>query len=142
MMKQAIRAGLAVIMITGLAHGSAMMAQDAPINGVKILYGDKERCPTDASGNEIVVCQRRPAAEQFRIPKELRPKTIKPEYESWVERQESVLEVGDAGSLSCSTVGLGGSAGCAKQQFRTAKRENKVRKVDEQVYTDPVSAVD
>ncbi len=125
MVKQAIRAALAA---TLLGVGTPILAQDAPVGGVIILYGDKDRCPTDSDGNEIVVCQRRPAAEQFRIPKELRQGTIKPEYESWAVRQQSVQDVGQTGNGSCSNAGIGGASGCQTQLFQQSLRERKAKR--------------
>jgi len=100
---------------------------DAPVNGVLILYGN-QRCPTDAAGNEIVVCERRSANEQYRVPKELRPNTIKPQYQSWVVRQQSVSDIAASGIGSCSPDGLGGTTGCARQRFEAARRERAARK--------------
>ena len=53
------------------------VSRNAPVNGVLVLYGN-EQCPTDRDGNEIVVCTRRDAAEQYRVPKELRNFKITP----------------------------------------------------------------
>jgi hypothetical protein len=104
-------------------------APEAPVNGVTYLYSATQKCPTDTDGNEITVCVRKNPGEQFRIPSELRPDTLKPEYESWALRgSQNVAEIGRSGIGSCSTEGLGGGSGCASQQFEAARRENKARK--------------
>lgn len=105
------------------------VSHEAPINGVLTLYGD-QRCPTDRSGNEVVVCVRRGAAEQFRIPKQLRDFKVTPENESWAKKQTATLAVGGSGTGSCTTVGAGGGIGCFGQQTRIAKAETKEREKD------------
>jgi hypothetical protein len=101
-------------------------AQDAPQNGVLVIYGN-QKCPTDSNGNEIVVCRRRSAAEQFRIPKELREFQVSPENESWAAREKSVRDVGDTGIGSCSVVGAGGATGCFVRQSQADRKDNKDR---------------
>lgn len=101
--------------------------REAPVNGVLYIYGN-ERCPTDANGNEIVVCVRRSASERFRLPKDLRPDSIKPQYQSWADRQQGALAVGAAGNGSCSPTGVGGASGCASQAFAEAAAEKRARK--------------
>ncbi len=111
---------------------------DAPVNGVLYLYGS-ERCPTDKDGREIVVCERRSPAERYRMPKDLRPSTIKPQYQSWAQRQQGALTVGADSIGSCSSVGSGGATGCARQQFEAARAENKERKAEQRAEDDAVN---
>ena len=112
-----------------VATGPGEVSREAPVNGVLTIYGN-QRCPTDSSGNEVVVCVRRSAAEQFRIPKALREFKVTPQNESWAKNQAVTLAAGQAGIGSCSAVGAGGASGCQVQMNRVAKAENKERKKD------------
>ncbi|WP_174297585.1 hypothetical protein [Sphingomonas bacterium] len=105
------------------------VSHEASVNGVLTLYGD-QRCPTDRSGNEVVVCVRRSAAEQFRIPKQLREFKVTPQNESWARTQSVAMSAGAAGTGSCTTVGAGGGIGCFGQETRIAKAETKQREKD------------
>lgn len=107
------------------------VARGAPINGVLVLYGN-QRCPTDTAGNEVVVCQRRDAAEQFRVPKELRDFQVTPENQAWAAKAQGTLAAGDGVSTigSCSVVGPGGQSGCFNQSVRANRTENAQRKVE------------
>lgn len=104
------------------------ISKSAPVNGVVVLYGN-ERCPTDPSGNEVVVCVRRSAQEQFRVPKELREFQVTPQNESWAARAQGTLDTGVGVSSigSCSVVGQAGQTGCFAQRVRESKRENAAR---------------
>lgn len=108
------------------------VAKGAPVNGVLVLYGN-QRCPTDNAGNEVVVCERRSAAEQFRVPKELREFQITPENQAWAAKAQGTLAEGTgANSIgSCSVVGPGGQSGCFLQQARADRAANNERKVEE-----------
>ncbi len=108
------------------------VAKRAPVNGVLVLYGN-ERCPTNNDGDEIVICERRSAREQYRVPKELREFAVTPQNESWAARAQGTLDagVGANSTGSCSTVGAGGQTGCFLQNARAARKENKARKVEE-----------
>lgn len=112
------------------SSGPSTVSKNAPINGVLVLYGN-ERCPTDANGAEIVVCTRRDAAEQFRVPKELRDFKITPQNESWALRAQGTLNTGGTGIGSCSAVGPGGGIGCSRLQFKESKTVDKERDEDE-----------
>jgi len=108
------------------------VAKRAPVNGVLVLYGN-ERCPTNTDGQEIVICERRSAREQYRVPKELREFAVTPQNESWAARAQGTLDAGvGANSIgSCSTVGPGGQTGCFVQNARAARKENQARKTEE-----------
>ncbi len=110
--------------------GPGEVSHEAPVNGILTLYGN-QRCPTDSGGNEVVVCVRRSAAEQFRIPKGLREFKVTPQNESWAKNQAVTLAAGQGGIGSCTAVGPGGATGCQVQMNRTAKAENRERKKDE-----------
>ncbi|MEH3104861.1 MAG: hypothetical protein PGN12_13270 [Sphingomonas phyllosphaerae] len=100
------------------------VSRSAPVNGVIVLYGN-ERCPTDNAGNEVVVCTRRPAEEQFRIPKELRNFEVTPENENWAAREQANRDVGAVGVGSCSTVGAASATGCITQNATRWKKERR-----------------
>ena len=88
-----------------------------------IVYG-REACPR-GTGDEIVICGRRPESERYRIPEELREPSDNPENESWAVRARSLEYVGRTGTQSCSTVGPGGFTGCWEQMMRQAREERR-----------------
>lgn len=102
-------------------------APEAPVNGVVILYGN-QKCPTNADGEEVVVCARRSAAEQFRVPKELRAGTIKPEYESFANKGQAALDAAQTGMGTCEgggVVGPAGGSGCSVREMSRIKRSDQ-----------------
>ena len=92
-----------------------------------VVYG-RDPCPR-GSGDEIVVCARRPETERYRIPEAVREPSDNPENESWAARAETIEYVGRTGIQSCSTVGPGGVSGCWDQMVR-AWREDRRRGAD------------
>ncbi|WP_454279200.1 hypothetical protein [Sphingomonas sp. Marseille-Q8236] len=114
-------------------EGPGEVSRNAPVNGVLTLFGN-ERCPTDNNGNEIVVCVRRSAEEQFRVPKELRELQVTPENESWAARSTGTLNEGTGVNSigSCSAVGAGGATGCFVQRARENRAINAQRRRDEE----------
>ena len=105
-----------------------VQAQDqvqGPIDDVKInqliVYGD-EPCPA-STGDQINICARKPEADRFRIPEELRGGASDRASTSWAERARSLEYVGASGIGSCSAVGPGGSVGCLNQLLRQAREE-------------------
>ncbi|WP_298673011.1 hypothetical protein [uncultured Sphingomonas sp.] len=99
-----------------------------------------EKCPPSTS-NEVVVCNRLDPNEQYRVPKELRrPPEVPAKNQSWVNRAQTVDEVGrTAGGLpnTCSAVGTGGQTGCAQMNARQWYLERQAIKRAEQAGTSP-----
>ena len=120
-----------LLILAGFAAAAALMPSAAPAQvrgGVLVLYG-RDKCPTDTSGNEIVVCQYRPEAERYRIPPEVRESVeVAPNRESWAVRQQDALTSGATGTGSCSTVGPGGMTGCFVREATVARKDYRLRK--------------
>lgn len=100
---------------------------EAPVNGVVILYGN-QKCPTNAAGEEVVVCARRSAAEQFRIPRELRDGTLKPEYESFALRGQALTDAARTGVGACEPTGAGGGTACTLAEYNSWKKQKDAQK--------------
>lgn len=118
-------------LLAGAAAVAAFALPTAPAaaqvqNGTLIIYGN-DKCPTNASGEEIVVCVRRGEQERYRIPKELRDVEPTRDGESWATRVETNLNAGATGTGSCSTVGPGGQTGCFVQRANAARAERRAR---------------
>ncbi|WP_255586806.1 hypothetical protein [Hephaestia mangrovi] len=125
----------AAAMAAGMTIGGIIVAvpasaQNAVENGVLVIYGN-QKCPTDSSGREIVVCKRRDADEQFRIPKELRQLEITPENESWTARSQDTLNAGTSGIGSCGVSGAGSDTGCFSKQAQAWRQEKKRREAEQ-----------
>ncbi len=120
------------MLLAGAAAIAAFTLPAAPAaaqvqNGTLVIYGD-DKCPTNANGDEIVVCVRRSERERFRIPKELRDAEVTADKESWASRAEANINAGATGVGSCSTVGPGGQTGCFVQRANTARAERRARR--------------
>ena len=89
---------------------------------VLTIFGN-DPCPT-SNGEEIVVCQRAPESERYRIPEQLR-RTEGRGNETWGDRAASLEYVGRSGVQSCSTSGPGGASGCFRELARKACDEDK-----------------
>lgn len=114
---------------------TAIMTVPAPAEAqraerVLVIFGN-DTCPTNASGDEIIVCARRPESERYRIPKDVRPRSQAPQNQSWAVRSQSAMSTGRTGTDSCSAVGGGGWTGCWAEQMRAAKAEAKQKAADE-----------
>ncbi|MEP9401433.1 hypothetical protein [Sphingomonas sp. VNH70] len=126
-MKRFLIAGAAIaaaMAAPGLVAPAAAQVQ----NGTLVIYGN-DKCPTNADGEEIVVCVRRSERERFRIPQELRDSDTDPaSKESWAVRADSALSAGQTGAGSCSPVGAAGATGCFVQRANAARAEQRARR--------------
>ena len=119
-------------LLAGAAAIAAFALPAAPAaaqvrNGTLVIYGN-DKCPTNADGEEIVVCVRRGEQERFRIPKELRDVEPTRDGESWATRVQDNLNAGSSGIGSCSTAGVGGQTGCFIQRANAARAERRARR--------------
>jgi hypothetical protein len=121
-MKAAFSAALALAAVAALAPAPSAAQSGEKINRI-IVYG-RDACPR-GTGDEIVICGRRPESERYRIPEQLREPSANPENESWAARAESLEYVGRTGIQSCSTVGPGGFTGCWDQMVRAWRAERQ-----------------
>src|SRR3546814_20533546 len=77
-----------------------------------IIYGD-DKCE-QSSPDEIVVCNRLPETERYRVPEMLRGDPLDPRNEAWANKVVALERVGRFGTDSCSPPGLGGFTGCTQ----------------------------
>jgi len=110
------------------AAASALFVAPGPVvaqsqQNVLIVYGN-DPCPTTKSGEEIVVCARKPEADRYRIPEQLRSSNP-PANERWADRAKSLETVGASGAGSCSATGAGGWTGCWSKMMDKARGERK-----------------
>ncbi|SFR96035.1 hypothetical protein [Sphingomonas jatrophae] len=91
------------------------------------VYGN-DPCPSSA-GEEIVVCRRLPAREQFRIPEQLRRAEVTPrERNSGVALAETARAASSATlPNNCSPVGGMGMTGCHKRDMDAARAERRAQ---------------
>ena len=116
-----IAVGGALLVTTEAAiYPVAALAQSR--NAEIIVYGN-DPCPR-STDDDIVVCNRRPEEERYRLSPNLRPSGTRQERSSWANRAQELNSVGATGIGSCSAVGPGGSSGCLLQEINRAVQEN------------------
>ncbi len=101
----------------------AAIAQSAPNVAEIIVYGT-DPCPR-STDDQVVVCARRPEAERFRIPPNMRQSGTPQQMESWAVRSKNLETVGSTGINSCSPVGPAGYTGCLTKVIKEARGERK-----------------
>jgi hypothetical protein len=99
------------------------LAQAQPNVAEIIVYGT-DPCPR-STDDQVVVCARRPEAERYRIPPNMRQSGTPQEMESWARKSQSLSTVGATGINSCSPVGPAGYTGCLMRVIQEAKGERK-----------------
>ena len=121
------RLPLFALILAGSAAAMPATAQQSvdaeKINQV-IVYGN-DKCE-QSNPNEIVVCNRMPEQDRYRVPQIFRGgDPLDPRNQAWLNRVTSMERVGRFGTDSCSPVGLGGFTGCTQQLVAGAKAERK-----------------
>src|SRR5215472_9746691 len=112
---------------TALAGSAALpepaLAQAQPNIAEIIVYGN-DPCPR-STNNEIYVCNRRPEAERYRIPPNMRQSGTPQQMQSWAVRSKSLETTGATGLNSCSAVGPAGYTGCLEKLIQESRGERK-----------------
>lgn len=102
----------------------ALSAQPPQRSEEVIVYGD-DPCPK-SSGDEVVVCGRRPESDRYRIPAGLREDKQRRTQASWAARAAELDEVNREGRPdSCSPSGSFGQTGCTAQILRQWRAERR-----------------
>jgi len=122
---------LAITLAAG-AIAVPLHAQDAPAGATNdkvnqvIVYGD-DKCE-QSSPDEIVVCNRLPESDRYRVPQIFRGgDPLDPRNQAWLNRVVAMERVGRFGTDSCSPVGLGGFTGCTQQLLEGARAERQAK---------------
>lgn len=107
-----VAAAAALLAVPAPAQQPGPVIEDVKINQL-IIYGE-DACPP-STDDTIIVCARKPEADRYRIPENLRRNRNDPASRSWSDRAIELSYVGRTGTQSCSTVGAGGFTGCFDQ---------------------------
>lgn len=121
------RLPLLAFILAGSAVALPATAQDGQVDVDKInqviVYGD-DKCE-QSSPDEIVVCNRLPETERYRVPPMLRGNPLDVRNEAWANKVVALERVGRFGTDSCSPTGLGGFTGCTQALVAGARAEQK-----------------
>lgn len=98
-------------------------AQAQPTVAEIIVYGN-DPCPR-STDSAIYVCNRRPEAERYRIPPNMRTSGTPQQMEAWGVRSKSLETAGATGINSCSAVGPAGYTGCLTKLIKESRGERK-----------------
>jgi hypothetical protein len=121
---------LLTILAATVAAAAGAIAMPAPAiaqqggNIAEIVVYGTDPCPRSTNG-EIYVCNRRPEAERYRIPPNMRTSGTLQEMQSWAVKSKSLETVGATGINSCSAVGPAGYTGCLEKLIKESRGERK-----------------
>ena len=116
--------GAALAFAGGIAALPAPAAAQAEPNVAEIIVYGNDPCPR-STDDQVVVCARRPEAERYRIPPNMRQSGTPQQMQSWAVRSKSLETAGNTGINSCSPVGPAGYTGCLQRLIKEARGERK-----------------
>ena len=83
-----------------------------------VIFGN-DPCPRE------YICIRKGESERYRLPKEQQLQGTRQQRQSWANKAQDLMTVGNTGTGSCSAVGPGGHTGCLIKEINQAKQEAK-----------------
>jgi len=107
---------------TGLALPAPSFAQSTTQSEIVVFGTDP--CPRSTEST-VYVCNRRPETERYRLPKSQQLQGTRQQRQSWANKSQDLMTVGNTGTGSCSAVGPGGHTGCLIKEINQAKQEAK-----------------
>src|SRR5947209_16564281 len=102
----AVSAGIAAVPTAAVAQ-----AGQATVT----IFGN-DPCPREA------ICIRAPESQRYRLPKNQQLQGTRQQRQSWANKSQQLMTVGNTGTGSCSAVGPGGREGCLTQQIQQEKQ--------------------
>lgn len=110
---------LLLLAFASLSVAAAAAQDDRPTRRIHLTVYGEDRCPRPSGSDEIVVCARRPEAERYRIPPQLRERRDRPTELSWQVHNEALEAAAREGRPDgCSVIGSGGQTGCTAAMIR------------------------
>lgn len=86
--------------------------------GKLVIYGN-DPCPREN------ICIRAPESQRYRLPKSQNPQGTRQQRQSWANKSQQLMTVGNTGTGQCSPVGPGGYTGCLTKEINQAKQDAK-----------------
>jgi hypothetical protein len=119
-----ILAGTAAVAAGAAALPAPATAQESDNSIAEIIVYGSDPCPR-STDDQVVVCARRPEAERYRIPPNMRQSGTPQQMQSWAMKSKSLETAGATGINSCSPVGPAGYTGCLEKVIKQARGTSK-----------------